>query len=220
MRKSVRLWAVAAATAAITGLAAPAQAASTVVALWNMDAVPKMADSAGGDNNGKTTNVRLSGGAYDFGGRGAYATVPDKANLDPGTAPITLSARVKFDRVPRVGQTFDIVRKGVTNTSGGYYKMEITRSSSGRAVVACRFRDREGRTGDVYGSADLAGRGFQEVSCRKTAKGVTVSAAGKSTSVSLALGSIKNSSPVYIGSKGDGTDWYPGLLDFVRVDIG
>ena len=34
------------------------------------------------------------------------------------------------------------------------------------------------------------------------------------------IGSISNSSPVNIGSKGDGTDWFPGLMDSVSIAIG
>jgi hypothetical protein len=34
------------------------------------------------------------------------------------------------------------------------------------------------------------------------------------------VGSISNSAPVYVGAKGDGTDWFPGLIDYIRIDIG
>jgi hypothetical protein len=183
------------AIAAVTlvGLAGPGNAALTVRALWNMDTLPTMVDSAGSDNNGTTRNIKLSGGAYSFNGTSSYATAPDKANLDPGAANVRLSVRLSFTQVPRVGQTYDIVRKGLNTTAGGYYKIEIRRSSTGQAVAACRFRDANGRAGDITGTANLAGKGFVTITCTKTSSGVTVNAGGGAATVAKALGSISNS---------------------------
>jgi hypothetical protein len=47
-----------------------------------------------------------------------------------------------------------------------------------------------------------------------------VSAGGQTRTVSTRLGSISNTAPVYIGGKGDGTDWFPGLIDSVKIEIG
>ena len=219
MRRITRRSIVSAALAAtLVALASPAQAAVTVQALWNMDKLPTMVDSAGGDNNGSTRDIVLSGSAYQFNGKSAYASVPDKANLDPGSASIRLSARISITQVPTTGQTFDIVRKGLVTTSGGYYKMEIRRSSTGTAIAACRFKDSSGRTGDAYGTASLAGRGWVVITCSKSSAGVEVSAAGSTTRVAKPLGSISNAAPVYIGTKGDGTDWFPGLMDYVKIE--
>ena len=49
---------------------------------------------------------------------------------------------------------------------------------------------------------------------------MTLSAAGQTRTVSRTLGSISNSAPVYIGGKGDGTDYFPGLMDSVKIEIG
>ena len=200
--------------------AAPAHAALSVRALWNMDSLPTMVDSAGGDNNGTTRNVTLSSGAYKFNGTSSIATASDKSNLDPGTAGARLTARINFTRVPASGQTYDIVRKGYTATSGGYYKMEIMRSSSGAAIAACLFKDSSGRTREARGTVNLANRGFVTVTCTKTSSGVTVNAAGETRTVSGTLGSVGNSQPVNVGAKGDGTDWYVGLIDWVKIEIG
>src|SRR5215218_2009809 len=133
MRHALSRLAIAALTAAsIVALAGPAQAALSVRALWNMDSLPTMVDSAGGDNNGSTKNLTLSGSGYLFNSKSDLATVPDKSNLDPGSASIKLTARVKFSTVPAVGGTYDIVRKGLSGTAGGDYKMEIARSSTGQ----------------------------------------------------------------------------------------
>lgn len=207
-------------TAMILALPSPANAALTVRALWNMNQLPTMVDSAGGDNNGTTTNVMQSGGAYRFNGTSSSASAPDRPNLDPGSATVRVSARISFTAVPRVGQTFDIVRKGTTTTAGGDYKIEIKRSSSGQAIATCVFKDANGRAGQAYGSANLAGRGFVTITCTKTASGITVSAAGSTRTVAHKIGSISNAAPVSIGGKGDGTDWFPGLMDWVKIEIG
>ena len=66
-------------TASIAALHGPAQAALSVRALWNMDSLPTMVDSAGGDNNGSTKNLTLSGGGLLFNSKSDLATVPDRA---------------------------------------------------------------------------------------------------------------------------------------------
>ena len=211
---------LAVAAAAVVGFAGPAHAALASRAIWNMDSLPTMVDSAGGDNNGSTRSITLSGGAYAFNGSSSLPTVPDSPSLDPGTAPIRLTAKISFTRTPASNQTYDIVRKGVTTSAGGDYKMEIMRSSTGLAVAACVFKDSNGRVGMARGTAGLANKGFVTITCTKTSSGVTVSAGGQTRTVSATLGSISNSAPVYVGGKGDGTDSFPGLMDLVKIEIG
>ena len=202
-------------------IASPAQAALSVRALWNMDSLPTMVDSAGGDNNGSTKNITSAGsGLYSFNGTSSLATVPDKANLDPGRATIKLSARIRFSALPPVGETFDIVRKGLTTTPGGDYKLEIYRRSSGEAVAACSFKDANKVSGQSFGTVNLAGTGFQTITCIKSPTSIQVIAGGQTRTSNKALGSISNASPVYIGGKGDGTDVFLGTMDFVRIEIG
>ena len=210
----------AAAAASLIGMAAPANAAYAARAIWNMDSLPTMVDSAGGDNNGSTRNITQSGGAYSFNGKTSLATVPDSSQLDPGSANIRLTARISLTKAPLGNATYDIVRKGLTTTSGGDWKLEIVRSSSGQAIASCVFKDSSGRVGMVRGSAELANKGFVTIVCTKTGTAVSVSAAGQSKTVSTRLGSISNSAPVYVGGKGDGTDSFPGLIDQLRIDIG
>jgi hypothetical protein len=221
VRRTFRVVAVAAVAAAVTAtLGSPANAAVTVRAQWDMGSVPTMVDSAGGDNNGQTKNVTMSGGYYRFNGTSSLATVPDKANLDPGSATITLTARVNFTAVPAIEQTFDIVRKGVTTSAGGDYKMEIYRRPTGEAVAACSFKDANKVSGQSYGTVSLAGKGWQTITCTKTPTSITVVAGGQTRVSKKALGAISNTAPVYVGGKGDGTDEFNGLVDFVKVEIG
>jgi hypothetical protein len=221
LRHAGRAVAVAAAVVALTlPMADPAQAAS-LRARWNMDGLPTMVDSAGGDNNGKARNVTKAGSSiYRFNGRSSIVVVPDKSNLDPGSASITLTARVKFTERPAAGGTYDLIRKGVRSTAGGDYKMEIFGRSKSTAVAACTFKDSKGATAYARGTVNLAGKGFQTITCKKTSSSVQVTASGETVKTSRKLGSISNSSSLFVGAKGDGTDWFPGDMDFASVQIG
>lgn len=223
VRRTVQHSIIAAASAVtLVALAAPAQAAYTVRANWAMNSLPAMVDSAGRDNDGTTSNVTLAGGtAYSFNGSTSSAAAPDAANLDPGAANIKVSARVNVAEIPAVGTTFDIIRKGTKDTAGGYYKLEIARSSTGNAVAVCRFKG--GTTtgaATVYSTYSLEGKGFVTVTCTKTASVVSVNAGGVVNKLSKKVGTIANDAPINIGSKGDGTDWFKGLMDFVKISIG
>jgi hypothetical protein len=221
MRGIVRQLLVAAATmATLAASTTPAHAALRVQAQWDMDQLPTMLDSAGKDNNGTTANITRSGGRYVFNGSSSLATVPDKSNLDPGTKDVRLTARISVTTTPQIGQTFDVVRKGVTTSEGGDYKIEIGRSPSGTAVPLCLFKDSNGLVGMVVGTTDLANRGLVTITCSKTSSRVTLDVNGQIKTASTRLGSISNSSPLYVGAKGDGTDWFPGEMAFVRVEIG
>jgi hypothetical protein len=221
VRRPIRPLLIAAATAAtVVGLASPANAALTVRALWNMDSLPTMVDSAGGDNNGTTRNVTLSGGAYVFNGKDSLATVKDHPALNPGSANIRLTARISLTKVPTSNQSFDVVRKGLTTSAGGDYKLEIVRSSSGQAIASCVFKDSSGKVAMARSSAALAINGFTTVACTKNSSGATVSVAGQTRSVSARIGAISNTAPVYVGGKGDGTDTVPGRIDLVKIEIG
>lgn len=48
--------------------------------------------------------------------------VPDDS-LDPGTAPLTITADVNLTVAPPQ-KDYDLIRKGLSNTPGGDYKME------------------------------------------------------------------------------------------------
>ena len=222
MSRHIRRLIIASALAAtLVGLASPANAALTLRADWQMNALPTLVDSAGRDNDGTTRDIALVNGYYVFNGTSSYATAPDKDNLDPGSAGIRLTARVSITAIPpSATRTFDVVRKGYTTTAGGYYKMEIARSASGAAIAVCRFKDSLGRSGEAYGTVNLAGRGFVTINCTKTSSGVVLNAAGQTVNAPKTLRSIANTEPVFIGQKGDGTDFFAGRMDYVQIKIG
>ena len=219
MPNAIRWMATVIAAGLVTvAVASPAQAAPTVQALWNMGAVPDMIDSAGGDNNGKTSRITMSGGYYAFNGTDSIAQVPHKANLNPGPANIRVEARVNTTTPPAAGDSYDIIRKGTSGTVGGYYKIEFRGKTGGGMSAACIFKDQN----KVVGTAVLAvpSTGWLTVTCTKTATTVTVAAAGMTKTTTRTVGSIANTAPVHVGGKGDGTDVFSGLMDYAKITIG
>jgi Concanavalin A-like lectin/glucanases superfamily len=224
-------------TLVATGIAlAPAAAAqAAVVASWQMDeasGATTMKDSAslGGTNNGAIHNVRtgvpgLAGGrAYQFGGATSYVEVPDDAALDPGAADITLSATIKADNIAMPDDSYDLVRKGVTTTAGGDWKMEIHRAADptvGRLL--CVFKGVVGGSMVAVqrnASVDVIDGAKHTLKCVKTATKVTAIVDGKSFSTTKAAGSIANDQPVIVGAKSASDDVLQGVLDAVTVNIG
>src|SRR3954453_2987511 len=122
-------------------VASPAQAA-TPVASWQMNETggTTMADSSGHGHSGTLHHVDAgasapSSRAYSFNGTSSVVTVPDSADLDPGSGTFSVKAVVRLDRRPRSPNDFDVVRKGVLATSKRYWKMQV--NEGGRAN--CRF---------------------------------------------------------------------------------
>jgi hypothetical protein len=211
------------ATAAAAGMmalavASPAQAAPTVVALWNMDSVPTMVDSAGGDNNGTTSAITMNGGFYAFDGVSSIAQVPHNANLNPGTANIKIEVRINAAAPPAPGETYDILRKGTSSTAGGYYKIELRGKTAGGMNAACIFKDGNRVVGTAIAAAPVAT--WQTITCTKTATTVTLVTGATTRTTSASVGSIANTAPVYVGGKGDGTDVFSGLMDYASITIG
>jgi len=200
-------------------IASPAEAAPTVRALWNMDAVPTMVDSAGGDNNGKTTTVTMSpDGFYTFDGVTSIVSVPHKANLNPGTANTTVKVRLKVAAPPGNGESYDIIRKGTSKTATGYYKIELKGTSSGMNA-ACIFKD--GNKVVAQAIAPIPSRTWQTITCTKTATTVTLAVNGTTKrTTTKAVGAIANTVGVFLGGKGDGTDVFSGLMDNASITIG
>src|SRR5215210_4577440 len=126
-------------------LAVPASAsAATTVSYWHMDETSgsTMFDSASG-LNGTLKDVTLGvpgvfSPGYSFNGSTSIVTVPHNGYLNvPSSTTFTARVHVRFPSLPSstVGD-FDLIRKGLSSTSGGHWKMEILQD--GRAY--CQFR--------------------------------------------------------------------------------
>ena len=78
-----------------------------------------------------------SGYGYGFDADGSWVEVPSTASLNPGRRDFSYSAWVNLSVAPGAGMTYDIVRKGLSATKGGEYKLEIV--PGGR--VKCEAKD-------------------------------------------------------------------------------
>lgn len=226
MRSTSRWMTTAAAAGAmLLAIAGPAQAAPTLRAQWNMDSVPTMVDSAGGDNNGTTTNVAMSAdGFYTFDGATSIASVPNKANLNPGSYNVKVEVRLNVATPPASGESYDIIRKGTSKTLTGYYKIELKGTSTGMNA-ACIFKDKAKVVGQaIY---PIPSQTWTTITCTKTTATATtpgtvtlaVNGTTKRTTTKT-VGAISNTSGVFIGGKGDGTDVFSGLMDYASITIG
>lgn len=100
--------------------------------MWHMDErVGQVAhDSSKHDNDGTIHHVRMgvdsrNGRAFRFNGRNSRILVDSSRSLNPGDDDFAVIAMVRFNTPPRRGEDYDLVRKGVSETDGGSYKMEI-----------------------------------------------------------------------------------------------
>ncbi len=200
----------------------------SVSALWHMDESPgatTMADSSGNGNNGTiqygTSNPQnptlgvpgFTGTGYSFNGSnlGGYVQVPAAADLNPGSANLTLTAHVNFTTLP--GVDYDIIRKGLSTTAGGDYKMEIL--SSGYAH--CWFRGSKGL--GITKAVALNNGAWHTIKCIKTATSIQLVVDGTTKTAAATIGSIANASDVFVGAK-PGDDFYNGVLDEVSIAVG
>jgi hypothetical protein len=210
----------------IVALAGPAQAATTV-ALWSMEDPTSMVDSSGNGNTGTTTAITSVPGingskGYHFNGTNSVATVPDAPELDPGTANLTITAHVRFTVVPSAAVVdYDLVRKGLSSTPGGEWKMEIYPPSSGTRIGSayCLFKDAAGKVAFIRGTRNLADGVWHTITCVKTATSIELIVDGMTQTKTVTLGSISNSMPVTVGAKPGGGDQYLGDMDEVSIEI-
>jgi Concanavalin A-like lectin/glucanases superfamily len=223
MRRSGLVGAV---VAVVVGLPAPAQAAT--VAVWHMDesSGTTMTDSVG-TNTGTLVNVTtgvagFSGTAYRFDGADSYVSVPSSSTLNPGTAPITFTAYVRYTTTPPSGTTmdYDVMRKGTASDSAEFYKLEIR--SDNRAV--CRFVGSKTSSSGllIHTGPRLNDGQWHSLTCKKTSSRIKLIVDGTTYAKTGTVGSISNSGPLTLGAKPGSpfTDYYKGDLDEVSVSIG
>jgi hypothetical protein len=197
------------------------------VATWQMDELlgsTQMIDSSG-DNHGTPTDVVQTGpvvGTYLFNGSTSRVSVPDNNSLDPLEKDITLRARVKVGGTSLDDDSYDVVRKGLSSTPGGDYKMEIKRASNPAVgKLHCLFKGAGGRVRKVA-APDIVDGGWHTLECIKTSNSVVARVdGGKSYTATGSTGSISNAKEVLVGAKQTNPfdDMFDGEMDFVSIDI-
>src|SRR5215217_4678686 len=180
----------------------------------------QMLDSSG-NNNGDPTDVRQRGSRYVFNGSTSYVVVPDSDSLDPQENDITLRAGVKVTDAPMDDDSYDIVRKGLSSTPGGDYKMEIKRAADPTVgELHCLFKG-DGGTVDKVAQGDIVDGNWHTLECIKTSTSVVASMDGSGSTKAGSAGSISNASEVMVGAKTAVPldDVFDGAMDYVSVNI-
>jgi len=215
--------------AGVIAISPPARAA-TGSHDWSMDEASgtgTMLDAGSPATNGNWLNIQagvpgFSGTAYRFDGT-SRVTVPDAASLDPGTDGFTVTTHVKFTRMPTDGDggDYDLIRKGLGSTNGGYWKIEIyPNSSHTKANALCQMKGSGGHIKITGAPASLNDGNWHTLSCTKTSSDVTLSVDGTNYRKSVTIGSIANSDPLTIGADKTQDDVYTGDMDEVSYEIG
>jgi hypothetical protein len=210
---------------------APAQAV-TATHRWNMDepaGTGTMFDAgAPTQTPGTWENITagvpgVAGTAYRFNGSSSRVVVQDDASLDPGASSFTVTAAVKFTTIPTasIGGDYDLIRKGLKGTAGGYWKMEIFPNSSGtQALAKCLMKGSSGSASITKAPSSLNDGVWHRISCTKNNAGITLTVDRTSFFQAATIGPIDNGDPVTLGAKkGAGGDWYNGDMDNVSLQI-
>lgn len=181
------------------------------------------ADSSPADNDGIIQGSPVlglpghDGLAYSFDRRGSWVEVPSAAAINPGTRDFLFTAWVLFRRAPDKGDTYDIVRKGVSYTPTGEFKIEILY----RGRVKCTVQDGGGHEYYVIATAqDVTDSAWHRIGCARTGDAWSVVVDGAVKSKTVELGSVSNDVPMSIGSKYGREDLPSGRVDDVVFALG
>jgi len=205
--------------APVVFFAATASASAATAGLWHMNETSGtvMHDSAG-SNDGTLHSVALGqpglkGTAYGFNGSSSYVSVPDSDSLDPGTAKFSIQISVNFTAIPP--QDYDLIRKGLSTTPGGDYKLEIAHSGQALCVIGG-----SAGTATLIAGPMLNTGTWHTIKCTRSESTVKLIVDGVvRKKVKVATGTISNDSDLYIGAK-PGSDFMNGSLDEAKVTVG
>src|SRR5215203_1196479 len=208
----------------VASMASPAWAVLLKAADWQMvETSGQMLDASGNNNNGTPKDVVRTGSAYVFNGSTSYVLLPDAGSLDPQAKDIKLTARIRVNGQSLDDDSYDIVRKGLSSTPGGDYKMEIKRAADPTVgKLHCLFKG-DGGTVDKVARHDIVDGNWHTLECIKTSTSVVARVDGKSGSTKAgSAGSISNGSEVLVGGKTvtpRPDDMFDGSMDFLSIEI-
>ena len=224
---SVSLAAPAAHARAADAKAADAAAArATFRAHWKLDEVTGTTafDSSANGNDGTSFHVTRDGTGYTFNGVDSRVIVPSSGSLNPGSANFSFGVTVVMDDPPSpVGETFDVLRKGLVTNKGGDYKFEV-KNVKGKAVARCVVKsiraDGTKVLAAIQGTTTLADGQPHAVTCKKTSASITLtvdSLPARTKTFAGGLGSTSNTAGLALGAKAESTaqtgfDWYKGEI--------
>jgi hypothetical protein len=181
-------------------------------------------DSSANGNDGTSFHVARDGSGYTFNGVDSRVIVPSSASLNPGSANFSFGVTVVMDDPPSpVGETFDVLRKGLVTNKGGDYKFEV-KNVKGKALARCVVKsiraDGTKVLASIQGTKTLADGLPHAVTCEKTSTSITLvvdSLPARTKAFPGGLGSTSNGADLALGAKAESTaqtgfDWYKGVI--------
>lgn len=209
-------------------VATPSSGAEGDRAYWALDeaGTPQVAFDANGNNDGTNFNIQGTGESYLFNGVNSRVVVPHDPSLNPGAENFSYGATISMDQGPPLRDTDDIIRKGITTSSGGEFKLEIKGTKYG-ARARCVVKDAVKVVAAIQGTVEIADGAPHSINCSKTPTGLTIvvdSATPRTRSVSN-LGSVANENRLGLGAKAEqvaqtGWDWFDGTMAEAWLRIG
>jgi hypothetical protein len=223
----LRAWGLIVVVTGALSLAAPhAFAAGAQRAQWSLDEVGSATavDSSGNHNNGTNFNIVGDGSGYTFNGTDSRVVVPTSVSLNPGSANLSWGVTLSMSAPPMpVGETYDVLRKGLVTNKGGDYKFEV-KNVKGKALARCVAKtihaDGTKLLASIQGTTNLADGKPHVVICLKTATGITLrvdALAPRTKTYAVGLGSVSNTADLALGAKAENTattgfDWFQGEM--------
>jgi len=203
---------------------APDASAATGGGSWQLD---ETSGSVAGDSSGNGNDGTVRGGvvmgvpghtgtAFDFHSPGSWVEVPSSDSLNPGTGDFTVSAWVSADTTPGSGQSYEVVRKGLSGTDGGEFDLQI----GNHGYARCIAKDSSGDLESVRGPAIKVTDGhWHFLACTRTDSTWAVTVDGTTVSTNADLGSIGNTKSLAIGSRYGNGHNVPGAVDDVELSF-
>jgi hypothetical protein len=205
-----------AAALGVVAFATPAMAVGER-AVWHLDESSGTTafDSSGNGNNGTAENVAMTGSGYVFNGDSSKVVMPTSASLNPGTAAFSFSVTFQSSVAPGAGLDYDLMRKGLTVTKGGEYKIEVLQAN-GKSRALCVVKDSAKKALQIRGTTNLTDGKVHTITCTRTSSGLTVAVDNLAPRTKAgSTGSISNTAPVSLGAKAEGgadADWFDGVI--------
>jgi hypothetical protein len=203
-----------------------AAARATFRAHWKLDELTGTTafDSSANGNDGTSFHVGRDGTGYTFNGIDSRVIVPTSPSLNPGSANFSFGVTVVMDDPPSpVGETFDVLRKGLVTNKGGDYKFEV-KNVKGKALARCVVKsiraDGTKVLASIQGTKTLADGQPHAVTCKKTSTSITLvvdALPARTKAFPGGLGSTSNGADLALGAKAESTaqtgfDWYKGVI--------
>jgi hypothetical protein len=205
-----------------------------------LTASSSVSDVSGQGNNGKVvtayngavTAVAGSGGtAADFPGKcsaepcpNALIQISDDGSLDPGTADFEWGARILL-KASETDDGENVVQKGTWGQAGGQWKLQVDKTGGRPSCVVSGTVPSSGKDLRVVlkSTVGVADGAWHQVTCRRTAAGVTIVVDGQAAgSAAMARVTLASSAPVTIGAKSvkpTDNDQFHGVLDDVFMAL-